>query len=96
MLLMASSIGASLLQLPVIGWFTQIAATATTMHTLYGAPLEAATACGALLLTVTFLCVIPIGLAFARLEHVGLRTATKESEEAVIEDLEDARSPKLP
>jgi hypothetical protein len=96
MLLMASSIGASLLQLPVIGWFTQIAATATAMHTLYGAPLEAATACGALLLTVTFLCVIPIGLAFARLEHVGLRTATKESEEAVIEDLEDSRSPKLP
>ncbi len=71
MLLMASSIGASLLQLPIIGWFTQIAATAATMHALYGAPIEVATACGALLLVVTFLSIIPMGLIFARLEHRG-------------------------
>jgi hypothetical protein len=62
MLLMASSIGASLLQLPIVGWFTQIAATAATMHAFFGAPVEAATACGAMLLTVTFLCIIPPGL----------------------------------
>jgi uncharacterized membrane protein YbhN (UPF0104 family) len=40
MLLMAASIGGSLLQLPIIGWFTQIAVTATAMHTFYGAPIE--------------------------------------------------------
>jgi glycosyltransferase 2 family protein len=94
MLLMASSLGASLLQLPIVGWFTQIAATATTMHALYGAPLEAATACGAMLLTVTFLCIIPVGLIFARLEHVELRSAAKESD-AAIENLEGAGSKEL-
>ena len=95
MLLMASSLGASLLQLPIIGWFTQIAATAATMHTLYGTPLEAATACGAMLLTVTFLCIIPIGLFFARLEHVGLRSVTKESEAAAIESIDGTGSEEL-
>jgi uncharacterized protein (TIRG00374 family) len=95
MLLMASSIGASLLQLPVIGWFTQIAATAATMHELYGAPVEVATACGALLLVVTFLCIIPTGLIFARVEHVGLRVAAKESEAAAEHDLAGTNSSDL-
>jgi uncharacterized membrane protein YbhN (UPF0104 family) len=73
MLLMGASIGASLLQVPILGWFTQIAATAVSMNAFYGAPIEAATACGALLLMVTFLAVIPAGLVFARLEHVSLK-----------------------
>jgi hypothetical protein len=79
MLLMGASIGGSLLQLPVIGWFTQIAVTAAAMHEFYGAPIEAATACGALLLVVTFLCIIPTGLVFARIEHVSLKKAAAES-----------------
>jgi len=79
MLLMAASIGGSVLQLPIIGWFTQIAVTATTMHTLYGAPIEVATACGAMLLVVTFLCIIPTGLIFARMEHVSLKQLATES-----------------
>jgi hypothetical protein len=82
MLLMAASIGGSLLQLPIVGWFTQIAVTATAMHTFYGAPIEAATACGALLLVVTFLCIIPAGLVCAQLEQVSLRKIATESEEA--------------
>lgn len=82
MLLMAASIGGSLLQLPIVGWFTQIAVTAAAMHTFYGAPIEAATACGALLLVVTFLCIIPAGLVCAQLEQVSLRKITTESEEA--------------
>ena len=82
MLLMAASIGGSLLQLPIVGWFTQIAVTATTMHTLYGVPIEAATACGAVLLVVTFLCIIPTGLIYARLEHVSLKKVASESEAA--------------
>jgi hypothetical protein len=82
MLLMAASIGGSLLQLPIVGWFTQIAFTAAAMHAFYGAPIEAATACGAMLLAVTFLCIIPAGLLCARLDHVSLKKLAEESEEA--------------
>lgn len=82
MLLMAASIGGSLLQLPIIGWFTQIAVTAAAMHEFYGAPIEAATACGALLLLVTFLCIIPTGLVYSRVEHVNLKKIATESEAA--------------
>jgi uncharacterized membrane protein YbhN (UPF0104 family) len=81
MLLMGASIGGSLLQLPIVGWFTQIAVTATAMHAFYGAPIEAATACGAILLFVTFLSIIPTGLIFARLEHVNLKSVAAESSE---------------
>jgi len=79
MLLMATSIGGSALQLPIIGWFTQIAVTAAAMHEFYGAPIEAATACGALLLVVTFLSIIPAGLVFARINHVSLKQVASES-----------------
>lgn len=82
MLLMAASIGGSLLQLPVIGWFTQIAVTAAAMHTFYGAPIEASTACGALLLVVTFLCIIPTGFIYSQVEHVSLKKVAAESEMA--------------
>jgi uncharacterized membrane protein YbhN (UPF0104 family) len=79
MLLMGASIGGSILQLPIIGWFTQIAVTAAAMNQFYGAPIEAATACGALLLFVTFLSIIPAGLIAARLSHVSLKSATAEA-----------------
>ena len=79
MLLMGASIGGSLLQLPIIGWFTQIAVTAAAMNAFYGAPIEAATACGALLLFVTFLSIIPAGLIAARLNHVSLKSAATEA-----------------
>jgi glycosyltransferase 2 family protein len=82
MLLMAASIGGSLLQLPIIGWFTQIAVTATAMHTFYGAPIETATACGAILLVVTFLCIIPAGFIYSQVEHVSLKKVAHESEVA--------------
>ena len=82
MLLMAASIGGSLVQLPIIGWFTQIAITAAAMRTFYGAPIEAATACGAMLLVVTFLCIIPTGLIYSRVEHVSLKKVAEESEAA--------------
>jgi uncharacterized membrane protein YbhN (UPF0104 family) len=79
MLLMAASIGGSLLQLPIVGWFTQIAVTAAAMHTFYGAPIEASTACGALLLIVTFLCIIPAGFIYSQVEHVSLKSVAEES-----------------
>jgi glycosyltransferase 2 family protein len=80
MLLMGASLGGSLLQLPIIGWFTQIAITAAAMNQFYGAPIEAATACGALLLLVTWLSIIPAGLIAARLNHISLKSAATEAE----------------
>jgi uncharacterized membrane protein YbhN (UPF0104 family) len=82
MLLMAASIGGSVLQPPIIGWFTQIAVTATAMHAFYGAPIESATACGAVLLVVTSLCIIPTGLVYSHVEHVSLKKVASESEAA--------------
>lgn len=79
MLLMAVSLGGSLVQLPVLGWFTQIAATAAAMNGFYGAPIEAATACGAMLLVVLTLSIVPPGLLFARVEGVSLRAVAGES-----------------
>ena len=49
------------------------------MHEFYGAPIEAATACGAMLLVVTFLCIIPTGLIYARVEHVSLKKVARRA-----------------
>jgi glycosyltransferase 2 family protein len=81
-LLMIASGGASLFQLPVIGWFSQIGLVAVALAAVLGASAEAATACGATLLLVTFLSVVPVGLVWAQLEHVNLRKVTVESEHA--------------
>jgi glycosyltransferase 2 family protein len=87
MLLLAASIGGSLLQLPIIGWFTQIAILAAAMRTFYGAPVESATACGALLLIVTLLSILPAGFLFAQVQRVNLKSAASESEAAASEVL---------
>ncbi len=84
MLLMAVSLGGSLVQLPVVGWFTQIAALAAAMRGLYGAPIEAATACAALLVVVTSLSIVPVGLMFAGVEGVSLRGLARESKAAEV------------
>ncbi len=79
MMMMAASIGGGLLTLPVIGWFTQIAAVAAVIQALYGAPIEAATACSALLLAVNNLSILPMGFLFARLDHVSLKSVSQQS-----------------
>jgi hypothetical protein len=66
----------------VLGWFTQIAVTAAAMRTFYGAPVESATACGALLLIVTSLSILPMGFVFAQVERVSVRSAAEASEAA--------------
>jgi len=81
-LLMIASGGASIFQLPVLGWFTQIGIVAVAISGLFGASNEAAMACAATLLLVTFLSVIPLGLIWAQFEHVNLRKVTAESEQA--------------
>jgi uncharacterized protein (TIRG00374 family) len=80
MLLMGASMGGSMLQLPIIGWFTQIGIVSAAMKGL-GAPLEPSLGCGALLLLVTFMSVIPLGLIFARIEQVSLRNVAHQSED---------------
>jgi len=80
MLLLAFSGTASVFQLPVIGWFTQIGLVAAAMTTFYGVATEASTACATTILLVTFLGIVPIGLIWAQFEHVSLRKVTHESE----------------
>ena len=81
-LLLAVSGGASVLQLPILGWFSQIAFVATALSSFYGVSPEAATACAATLLFVTFLGIVPVGLIWARIDHVSLSKVTVESEHA--------------
>jgi uncharacterized membrane protein YbhN (UPF0104 family) len=81
-LMMIASGGASIFQLPVFGWFTQIAAVTVALAAVLGASPEAATACAATLLVVTFISIIPVGLIWAQLEHVSLRKVASESEHA--------------
>ena len=81
-LLMIASGGASILQLPVLGWFTQIGIVAAALAAILGSSAEASTACAAMLLVVTFLGVVPVGLIWAQFEHVSLRKVAAESEHA--------------
>lgn len=82
MLLMAASMGSSIITLPILGWFTQIGLTTAAMQALLKVAWEPALGCGAVLLLVTFLSVIPLGLIWARFEQVSLKKVTEESEHA--------------
>lgn len=85
MVLMAASMLASTVQLPVIGWFTQIAAVAAAMQQLFHAAWEPSLGCAAVLLIVTFLSIIPAGLIWAHFDHISLRKLSEESEDAGVE-----------
>jgi len=78
-LMLAVSGTASVFQLPILGWFSQIGFAAAAMASFFGASPEASTACAATLLLVTFLSIVPVGLVWARFEHVSLRKITEES-----------------
>jgi uncharacterized protein (TIRG00374 family) len=78
-LLMAGSLFGSFAQLPAIGGGSQVAIIYVLTSVLHVGP-EAATACALTLYVVTFLTVIPAGLAFARVEQVSLRNVARESE----------------
>lgn len=81
--LMAAGGAASTLQLPILGWFTQIAALEASLIKFFHVATEPATACAVVLLFVTFLGVVPIGLLWARSERVSLRTVAAASEHDV-------------
>jgi glycosyltransferase 2 family protein len=85
MVLEATGMVASSVQLPILGWFTQIGIVSAAMQNLFGVAWEPALGCSAMLLIVTFLCVIPVGLIWAQLENVSLRKVTKESEQVAEE-----------
>jgi len=72
--------GASFLQLPILGWFTQIGIVGEAIHDFFGVAREAAWACSVMLLVDTFLSVLPVGLVWAQFEHVSLREVAAESE----------------
>jgi len=80
MLLLATSMGGSMLQLPVIGSFTQIAVLAAALHGFFSVPLETATACAAVIVFVTTLAIVPLGLILARIQGIGLRDAAQSAE----------------
>ena len=82
MVLLASSGVASIMQLPIVGWFWQIGVVAEVLINLFHVDPESATACAATLLLVTFLSIIPVGLIWSQIEHVSLRKVAHESEEA--------------
>ncbi len=90
LVLMVSSGVASVVQLPVLGWFTQIGAVATILSKLFGVAPEPATAAAAMLLVVTFLGIVPVGLIWAQFEHVSLRKVAVESEQAAVVEEEAA------
>ncbi|MDR3727182.1 MAG: lysylphosphatidylglycerol synthase transmembrane domain-containing protein [Terracidiphilus sp.] len=94
-LLMVVSGGASVFQLPVLGWFTQIGFVTAALSKFFGAAWEPATACAAMLLVVTFLCIIPVGLIWAQFEHVSLRKITEESEHASEDLPQDEPAPAI-
>lgn len=82
LVLMAASMGGSIFQLPIIGWFTTILATSATMHAWLGVAPEPALGAGAMLLVITFLSIVPVGLIWSRFEHVSLKQVAAESEQA--------------
>ncbi len=81
-LLMVVSGATSIVQLPVLGWFTQIGFVAAALSSFFGVATEASTACAATILLVTFLCIVPVGLIWAQFDHISLRKVTHESEHA--------------
>lgn len=81
-LLMIVSGGASVIQLPVLGWFTQIGIVAAAIAKFLGAGAESSTGCAATLLLVTFLGIVPVGLIWARFENISLIKVAAESEHA--------------
>ncbi len=82
MLLMATSTAGSIIQLPILGWFTQIGIVAKAMQSFFDVAPEPALGAAAMLLVVTFMSIIPVGLLWSRFEHVSLKKLTEESETA--------------
>jgi glycosyltransferase 2 family protein len=77
-LLTAASVVGGVLQLPVVGGGSQLA-TIGMLRGVFNVSPELATSCGIMLWLVTFMSVVPAGLALARSEHVSLTKVEEES-----------------
>lgn len=77
LLLMGSSMVGSMLQLPAVGGGSQLA-TISVMENVFRIPKELALSCGIMLWLVTFVAVVPAGLALARREQLTLRRLREE------------------
>jgi glycosyltransferase 2 family protein len=82
-LLTAASVVGGVLQLPVVGGGSQLA-TIGMLRGVFNLSPELATSCGIMLWLVTFMSVVPAGLAIARSEHVSIT----QMEEASIQEEE--------
>jgi len=82
LLLMGSSMIGSMVQLPGVGGGSQLATISAMDHVFHIVPKELAVSCGIMLWLVTFVAVIPVGLALAHRERLSLRKLSAESEEA--------------
>ena len=85
--LQASSLAGSIVQLPVIGWFTNIGVVSATMQTLFHVQAEPALGCSTLILLIVSMGIVPIGLIWSRFEHVSLKKLSEESEQLEVEEL---------
>ena len=85
--LQATSLAASTVQLPVIGWFTTIGVVAAAMQNLFHVAAEPALGCSALILLILSMGIIPVGLIWSRFEHVSLKNVAKASEHLEDEEL---------
>ncbi len=84
--LMGASMLGSMLQLPAVGGGSQLAAI-SMLHSGFGIEQELAVSCGMLIWAITFMSVIPTGLALARHEHLSIRAVAEaeEKEAALVE-----------
>ena len=81
LLLMGSSMVGSMLQLPGVGGGAQLA-TIEVLDKVFDIPRELAVSCGILLWLVSFVAIVPVGLALAHHERLSLRKVAEESEKA--------------
>jgi len=79
--LMGSSMVGSMLQLPAVGGGSQLA-TIGMLSAGFHIEHELAVSAGMMLWAVTFMSVIPTGLAIARHEHVSIRSVAEAEEKA--------------
>jgi glycosyltransferase 2 family protein len=92
-LLTAASVVGGILQLPVVGGGSQLA-TIGMLRGVFNLSPELATSCGIMLWLVTFMSVVPAGLAIARSEHVSItqmEEVSLEEEEKFLEEDEGNR-----
>jgi hypothetical protein len=88
LLLTAASVVGGVLQLPVVGGGSQLA-TIGMLRGVFNLSPELATSCGIMLWLVTFMSVVPAGLALARSEHVSIMQMEEESQEEEHKALEE-------